>query len=121
MTEERNAIHLTGNVGRDPEMRFYPSGVPTAQFSLAVDDSYEKDGQKVKRTAWYTVEITGPKAELTVNLIHKGDRVHVAGKLKFDKETGGPRIWTDKSGKQRAQFEVFAFNVAQIEKEQAPE
>lgn len=116
MTEERNAIHLTGNVGRDPELRYYPSGSAVTQFSLAVDDSYEKNGEKVKRTAWYRIEITGEKAEKVSKDILKGDRVHVAGKLKFDPETHGPRIWTDKDGKPRATFEVFAFNVAKVEK-----
>lgn len=101
--------HIIGKVGKDAEMRYLPSGQGVTSFSVAVDRSYKKDNEVVKRTIWYRVSVFGKFAE-TCQQIKKGDRVFVAGTLTPD-EGGNPRIWTKQDGSSGANFEVNASTV----------
>lgn len=105
-------IILVGNLGRDPEMRYTPSGQAVTSFNVAVDDSYtDNTGQRIKRTLWFRVSAWGKQAENCNNYLHKGSKVLVEGRLQADPNTGGPRIWNRQDGTAGASFEVNANTV----------
>lgn len=105
-------IILVGNLGRDPEMRYTPSGQPVTSFSVAVDDSYTgNNGERVKRTLWIRVSAWGKLAETCNNYLAKGKKVLVEGTLTSDQATGGPRIWNKQDGTPSASYEVRASTV----------
>jgi single-strand DNA-binding protein len=106
--------HLTiiGNLGRDPEMRYTPSGTPVTNLSIATNRVYkDNNGQQVKETTWFRVSVFGKTAENCAQYLQKGRMVLVEGRLTPDKQTGGPRIWDKQDGTKAASFEVFATNV----------
>jgi single-strand DNA-binding protein len=106
--------HLTiiGNLGRDPEMRYTPSGAPVTQLNIATNRTYkDNNGQQIKETTWFRVSVFGKTAENCAQYLQKGRMVLVEGRLTPDKQTGGPRIWDRQDGTKGASFEVFATNV----------
>lgn len=106
-----HTIILIGNLGRDPEMRYTPSGQPVTSFSVASNRSYTgSDGQKVDETIWFRVTAWGKQAETCNQYLHKGSKVLVEGRLVPDKN-GGPRIWSKQDGTSGASFEVTASTV----------
>jgi single-strand DNA-binding protein len=105
-------IILVGNLGRDPEMRYTPSGQAVTNFNVATNRQYtNSDGEKVKETTWFRVSTWGKTAEITNQYLRKGSRVLVEGRLNPDLETGGPRIWTRQDGTSAASYEVTANTV----------
>ena len=106
-----HTIIVVGNVGRDAEMRYTPSGAAVASFSVATNREYTaSSGEKVKETVWFRVSAWGKQAEVCNQFVKKGMKVLVEGRLNAD-ENGGPRIWTGKDGSQRSSFEVTAGTV----------
>lgn len=102
-------IIITGNVGRDPEMRYTPSGQAVTSFSVAINESYTSNsGEKIKKTIWFRVSAWGKQAETCNQFLKKGQMVLVEGRLTGDQATGGPRIWTGQDGQPRSSFEVNA-------------
>lgn len=102
-------LFIIGNVGRDPEMRFTPSGQAVTSFSVATNNQYtDKNGEKVKETTWFRVSVWGKMAEICKEHLKKGSLVYVEGRLVPDKLTGGPRLFTKQDGTQSATFEVSA-------------
>ncbi|MBI9045400.1 MAG: single-stranded DNA-binding protein [Anaerolineaceae bacterium] len=103
-----HTIILIGNLGKDPETRFSPSGHPVTTLSVATNRKYRDAlGQSVNETSWFHVTIWGKQAEACNTNLHKGSKVLVEGRLTPDPQTGGPRIWkTD--GRVNAQYEVTA-------------
>ncbi len=100
---------LVGNLGRDPEMRYTPSGQAVTNFSIAVNRSYTPEGgEKVKETTWFRISAWGRLAEVCNQYLNKGSKVLVEGRLNQDKDTGGPRVWTRDDGTSAANFEVTA-------------
>ena len=94
-----HSITLVGNLGRDPEMRYLPSGAAVTSFSVAVNKSYTKaSGEKVKETVWLRISAFGKLAEVVNQYCKKGQTVLVVGELQADKDTGSPRIWTAQDG-----------------------
>ena len=107
-----HTIIITGNLGRDPEMRYTPSGQAVTSFSVAQNDSYtNSNGEKVKRTLWFRVTAWGKQAETCNQYLKKGAMVLVEGRLTADPATGNPRIWSGQDGQARASFEVTASTV----------
>ncbi len=105
-------IILAGNLGRDPEMRYTPSGQPVTSFSVATNRQYtNNNGETVKETIWFRVSVWGKRAETCNQYLKKGSKVLVEGRLTADAATGGPRIWNAQDGTARASFEVNAQNV----------
>ena len=105
-------ITIIGNLGRDPEMRFVPSGSPVTNFSVASNRKYtDSEGELVEETGWFRVSTWNRLAEVCHEYLSKGARVLVEGRLKIDPATGGPRIWTDNDGHPRASFEITAQTV----------
>jgi single-strand DNA-binding protein len=106
-----HTIIIVGNLGRDPEMRFIPSGQPVTSFSMASSRSYtNSQGEKIDETLWFRVSVFGKMAETCNQYLHKGSKVLVEGRLQADKN-GSPRIWTRQDGTPGASFEVTAQTV----------
>ncbi|MBA4379144.1 MAG: single-stranded DNA-binding protein [Anaerolinea sp.] len=103
---------IVGNLGRDPEMRYTPSGQAVTSFSVATNRQYTNNaGETVKETIWFRVSAWGKQAETCNQYLKKGSKVLVEGRLTADPATGGPRIWTGQEGSARASFEVSAQTV----------
>ena len=105
-------IIIVGNLGRDPEMRYLPSGTAVTNFSVATNRTYTNaNGEKVQETIWFRVSAWGKQAEVTNQYLRKGSKVLVEGRLVADPNTGGPRIWTRQDGTPAASFEIHASTV----------
>jgi single-strand DNA-binding protein len=105
-------IIIAGNVGRDPEMRYTPSGQAVTSFSVATNRQYtNNNGEQVKETIWFRVSAWGKTGETCNQYLKKGSKVLVEGRLTADPATGGPRIWKAQDGSSRASFEVSASTV----------
>lgn len=99
-------ITLVGNLGRDPEMRYTPSGVAVTNFSVATSRSWTgQDGQRQEKTVWFRVAAWRGLAETCNQYLTKGQRVLVVG------EVEEPSTWTDQEGNTRASLEVTARTV----------
>ena len=106
-----HTIIIVGNVGRDPEMRYTPSGQAVTSFSVASNRSYTgSNGQKVDETIWFRISAWGKLAETCNNYLRKGSKVLIEGRL-TPGEGGGPRIWNRQDGTPAASFEVSANTV----------
>lgn len=102
-------IIIAGNLGRDPEMRYTPSGQAVTNFSVAVNEGFtSSSGERIQRTIWFRVSAWGKQAETCNQYLKKGRMVLVEGRLTTDPNTGGPRIWTAQDGTARASFEISA-------------
>lgn len=105
-------ITIVGNLGRDPEMRYTPSGQAVTNFSIATNRRWTgNDGQQQEETVWFRISAWGKLAETCNQYLSKGRQVFVEGRMTVDRETGGPRIWTDQNGTPRASYEVTALDV----------
>jgi single-strand DNA-binding protein len=90
---------IVGNLGRDPEMRYTPSGQAVTNFSVATSRKYtDGSGQQVQETTWFQVSAWGKAAEACNTYLKKGSKVLVEGRLTPDPKTGGPRIWQGAEG-----------------------
>lgn len=104
-------IIIVGNLGRDPEMRFTPSGQPVTSFSIATSRSYNNQaGEKVEETIWFRCTAWGKLAETCNQYLKKGKTVLVEGRLTGDKN-GGPRVYQRQDGTYGSSFEVNASTV----------
>jgi single-strand DNA-binding protein len=107
-----HTLIIVGNVGKDPEMRYTPSGQAVTSFSVATNRQYNNNaGEQVKETIWFRVSTWGKLAETCNQYVRKGSKVLIEGRLTPDKNTGGPRIWTKQDGTAGASFEVTANTV----------
>ena len=105
-------ITIVGYLGRDPEMRYTPSGQPVTNFSIATSRKWAgQDGQQRNETVWWRVTVWGRQAETCNQYLVKGQQVLVEGRLRPDPATGGPRIWTGNDGVARASYELTANTV----------
>ena len=96
-------ITLVGNLGRDPEMRYTPSGVPVASFSVATSRKFQgADGQWQEKTVWFRVTAWRKTAETVSQYLTKGSKVLIIGELEE------PRTWVDKDGNTQASLDVTA-------------
>ena len=107
-----HTLLLVGNVGKDPEMRYTPSGQAVTSFSVASNRQYTTgNGEQVKETIWFRVTTWGKQAEVCNQYVKKGMKVLVEGRLTPDKGTGGPGVWTKQDGAAGCSFEVNAATV----------
>ena len=105
-------IIIVGNVGKDPEMRYTPSGKAVTSFSVATNRQYtNNNGETIKETTWFRISAWGKQAETCNQYLKKGSKVLVEGRLTADPATGGPRIWKSQDGSPRASFEINAGTV----------
>ncbi|SRR6266496_6721512 len=95
-----NKIMLIGNLGRDPEMSYTPSGLAVTKFSLAVTRfERSQSGEKQKETDWYNIVVWGKQAETCNSFLRKGQKVYVDGRFT-------PRKYTDRTGAERFSLDV---------------
>lgn len=105
-------LTIVGNLGRDPEMRYTPSGQAVTNFSVATNRKWTTgDGQQQEETIWFRVSTWGRLAETCNQYLRKGQQVFCEGRLTVDRETGEPRVWQDQSGKWRSSYEMTALEV----------
>jgi single-strand DNA-binding protein len=104
-----NKAIIVGNLGRDPEIRYTPSGVPVASFSVATSDEWkDKDtGTKQERTEWHRIVAWRGLAEICGKYLRKGSQVYIEGKIQT-------RTWEDKDGVQRYTTEIMAQNMQML-------
>ncbi len=97
-----NKIMLIGNLGRDPEMNYTPSGTAVTKFSLAVSRTYTTSaGEKRDETEWFNIVAWNKLAETCNTYLHKGSKVYIEGRLT-------QRKYTDKNGVERTAIDVIA-------------
>ncbi|HWR67122.1 MAG TPA: single-stranded DNA-binding protein [Bellilinea sp.] len=107
-----HTIIIVGNLGKDPEMRYTPSGQAVTSFSVASSREYTgSNGQKVKETIWFRVSAWGKQAETTNQFLRKGSKVLVEGRLVPDQATGSPRVFTRQDGTSGSSYEISANTV----------
>ena len=97
-----NKVILIGNLGRDPEVRYMPSGDAMCNLNMATTDTWrDKAGEKQEKTEWHRVVIFGKQAEVAGEYLKKGSPVYIEGRLQT-------RKWTDKEGQDRYTTEIVA-------------
>jgi len=97
-----NKVILIGNLGRDPEVRYMPSGDAVANITIATTETWkDKSGEKQEQTEWHRVAMFGKTAEIAGEYLKKGSQVYIEGKLQT-------RKWTDKEGQERYTTEIRA-------------
>jgi single-strand DNA-binding protein len=107
-----HTVIIVGNLGRDPEMRFTPSGQAVTNLNVATNRQYtSSNGEQVKETIWFRVAVWGKQAENCNNFLKKGSKVLIEGRLTPDPATGGPRTYTRGDGSSGAQYEITANTV----------
>ncbi|MBB1074640.1 single-stranded DNA-binding protein [Rhodoferax sp. 4810] len=97
-----NKVILVGNLGRDPEVRYLPSGDPVANITIATSSRYKnKSGEMTEETEWHRVTFFGRLAEIASQYLKKGRPVYVEGRIKTNK-------YTDKNGVERYSTDIIA-------------
>jgi single-strand DNA-binding protein len=105
-----NKCMIIGNLGRDPEMRYTPSGQAVTQFTVATNRNYrDAQGEWQSETEWFRVVVWGQQAERTAERLRKGHKVYVEGRLQT-------RQWEDQSGSKRYTTELIASRVQSLER-----
>lgn len=105
-------VLIVGNLGRDPEMRYTPSGTPVTSFNIATNRKYTgSDGNQVKETTWFRVSVFGKQAEACAQYLKKGSPALVEGRLNPDPQTGAPKIFQRQDGSSGSSFDVIANTV----------
>jgi single-strand DNA-binding protein len=102
MARGLNKVIIIGNVGRDPEMRYTPSGRPVTSFSVATSRTWvSAEGERREETEWFNVVAWGNLAEICKAHLNKGQQVYVEGRLQT-------RGWEDENGKKHFRTELVA-------------
>ena len=102
MSRGLNKVMVIGHLGRDPEMRYTPSGRPVTTFTLAVSRTWNSaDGERHAETEWFNVVAWGGLAEICNQKLSKSQQVYVEGRLQT-------RTWEDDSGQRHFRTEVVA-------------
>jgi len=109
-------VTLIGRLGRDPEQRFTPNGVPVTTFSVATDRRWTgSDGEQRKEVVWWRITTWRQQAETCKEYLSKGDQVFIKGRIGGDRlsQSDGseqivPHTWTGQDGETRASYEVTA-------------
>jgi single-strand DNA-binding protein len=95
-----NKVILVGNLGRDAELRYTPTGAAVATLNLATTETWnDKDGQRQEKTEWHRVVLWGKQAETLNQYLQKGKQIYVEGRLQT-------RQWDDKDGNKRYTTEI---------------
>jgi single-strand DNA-binding protein len=102
MSRGLNKVMIIGHLGRDPEMRYTPSGRPVTTFSVATTRSWNTaEGERREETEWFNVVAWGSLAEICNQHLRKGQQVYVEGRLQT-------RRWDDPEGKKHFATELVA-------------
>jgi single-strand DNA-binding protein len=110
MSRGLNKVMIIGYLGRNPEMRYTPSGRPVTNFSVAVSRSWKTAaGERHSETEWFTIVAWGKLAETCNQYLFKGSRVYIEGRLQT-------RHWEDADGNRRTAVEVVANEMIMLDK-----
>ncbi len=102
MSGSLNKVMLIGHLGKDPEMRFTPSGKAVTNFTMATNEVWlDQSGEKQERTEWHRVVTWGKLAENCAKLLSKGKQIYIEGRIQT-------RQWDDKDGNKRYTTEIVA-------------
>ena len=106
MPKSVNKVILIGNVGKDPEVKYAPSGVALAKFSLATNERFkDKSGEWQDRTEWHNVLAWQRLAEIVGEYVRKGAKLYIEGKLQTSS-------WEDRSsGEKKYRTEIIARDI----------
>ena len=99
-----NKVLLIGRLTRDPELKYIPSGAAVAEFGLAVNRFYVKEGERKEDTCFLEVSAWGKLGETVQNYLRKGRQVFVEGHLTYSE-------WQTQEGQKRSKIRVVADNV----------
>lgn len=105
-----NKATLIGNVGRDPEVRYFESGAAVASLPLATTDrayTLSNGTQVPERTEWHNLVFRYGLAETVEKYVHKGDKLYVEGKIRT-------RSYDDQTGAKRYVTEIFVDNMEML-------
>lgn len=103
MAKSVNKVILVGNLGKDPEVKYTPSGTPVAKFSIATNERYkDKAGEWQDRTEWHNIVAWQRLAEIVGEYVKKGSKIYIEGRLQTSS-------WEDKqSGEKKYRTEIIA-------------
>jgi single-strand DNA-binding protein len=102
MSRGLNKVMIIGRLGKDPEMRYTPSGRPVTTFSVATSRSWNtSEGERRTETEWFNVVAWGSLAEICKQYLTKGQQVYVEGRLQS-------RHWDDSDGHKHSSIEIVA-------------
>jgi single-strand DNA-binding protein len=105
-----NKVLIIGNLGKDPEMKFTPSGKPVTEFSVAAGRTWtDGDGQRKEETEWFNVVTWNKTAENCNQFLTKGALVYVEGRLHT-------RSWEGQDGQKHYRTEVVADTVTFLDR-----
>ena len=97
-----NKVILIGHLGKDPEVRYMPSGEAVANVTLATSETWkDKSGEKQEKTEWHNVVFFKRLAEIVGEYLKKGSLIYVEGRITTEK-------WQDKEGKDRYTTKIVA-------------
>jgi single-strand DNA-binding protein len=106
---------IIGNLGRDPEMRYTPSGQAVTQFTVATNRRWKgQNDEWQEETEWFRVVAWGPLGERTAERLRKGNKVYIEGRIQT-------RQWEDQSGQKRYTTELIANQVTSLERREREE
>ena len=97
-----NKVILVGRLGKDPEVKYTPSGAPVAKFSLATDEVFkDRSGEQQRHTEWHNIVAWNKLAEICGEYLTKGKLVYIEGSIRS-------RQWEDQAGNKRTAYEIIA-------------
>jgi single-strand DNA-binding protein len=97
-----NKVILIGRLGKDPEIKYTPSGAPMARFTLATDEVFkDRSGEQQRRTEWHNIVAWNKLAEICGEYLTKGKQIYVEGSIRS-------RQWEDQGGNKRTSYEIVA-------------
>jgi len=100
MARSVNKATLLGNVGKDPEVKFLPSGSAVANFTLATSERFkDKSGEFQERTEWHSLVAYQRLAEIVRDYVKKGSKLYIEGRIQT-------RSWDDKDGQKKYKTEI---------------
>jgi single-strand DNA-binding protein len=108
MSRGLNKVMVIGHLGRDPEMRYTPSGRPVTTFSVATTRAWHSaDGERHEETEWFNVVAWGSLAEICNQHLRRGQQAYVEGRLQT-------RRWDDAEGKKHSATELVAKEIIML-------
>jgi single-strand DNA-binding protein len=103
-----NKVILLGNLGKDPELSYLPSGQSVAKFSLATSRKFkDKNGELKDETEWHNIVAWGKLGEIAAQYLKKGRQAYIEGRI-------SSRKWEDREGKPRTTYEIVADEVVMV-------
>lgn len=105
-----NKVILVGRLGKDPEVRYTPSGAAVANFTMATSEEWKdkNTGEKQERTEWHKVVAWRRLGEVCGEYLHKGSQIYIEGRLQT-------RAWEDRDGNKRYTTEIVAQNMQMLD------